>query len=681
MRVAALAAVLLGGAALPAWSIRNSNEEPWVAGSMEARAPGQTQRLVLPLRKTQVHLEITGGLVKAEVNQVFKNDTANRLEAIYTFPLPSTATVTDMEIRIDDRLIRSVVKEKQEAKETYEKAKKEGKSAALLEQERPNMFTMSVANFGPGEKAEVKLTYVQQADYQKGLYSVTFPMVVGPRYIPKDGTGRGADDADRISPPVLPPWIDPGHRLTLTAEVSGLPVKEIKSSTHALTVKTAGKTEKVSLARPLTLPNKDFDLDIYLKDSADADFSLIRTDEAEATYGLISAFPSTEEAEDEGVVDLPRDVVFLIDTSGSMSGASISQAQAGLLRCLESLREKDHFTIVRFSNNYSAFSPELRAASTDKLADAKAYVEGLDAKGGTDMQLALEYVLDTPNSEGALPIIVFLTDGAVGNEDTLMRLLNNKLGHWRLFTFGIGSAPNEFLMRKMAELGHGQSRFIHSHEDVGVVMSDFFKTLDAPVLTDIQLSWEDKQGNPVPEVVCYPSVYPDVFVERPLQVAAKFPAGFDGDLIVRAKQHGKPVEHHFPFSKASEVKDGAVTKVFGRAMIEELSYRHLTADGAVERDAVKEEIVRASLDYQLVSQFTSRVAVEEKLTRNVWGKLVSTRVPTALPEGWETNQFFGTATTAVKQLVLGGLALLGVVLLEIFRRWRLKGYRWRGAFS
>lgn len=646
-----------------AWAART--EEPWIAGSMTARAKDVGDKIILPLKRTDVDIDITGGVVKARVTQIFENNTKYNLEAVYAFPLPSRATVTGMEIQIDDRLISSVVKERKEAKQTYEEAKKQGKTAALLEQERPNLFTMSVANFAPGETAEVRLTYVEQADFQTGVYSVTFPMTIGPKYMPANGP-QAVPDADRVTPPVLPPWIDANHRLKLEATVSGIPVKEIRSNTHAIRVQKRDKTQKVWLRNTLVIPNKDFNMEIVLPDASTPEFSLVKCDADGSEFGMFTVFPPTLKA-DGPKREVPRDVVFLIDTSGSMSGASIAQAKAGLKECLTMLRPADQFTIVRFSSDHSAFSPDLRPATPEKLREADAFVDSLQASGGTEMQRALDYVLDYPSNPEALKMIVFLTDGAVGNEDSLMRLLNEKLDNRRLFTFGIGSAPNEHLMRKMGELGHGQSRFIRSQEDVGKVMADFFRTLEAPVLTDIELAWEDRNGRPI-EVASYPSVCSDVFYERPLQVVANSRAGFDGGALkVHGKLAGQPVSYQFAFAKAVKTEDGAVDKLFGRAHIDELMFQLLQADTGDQRSAAEGEVLKASLHHQLVSQFTSRVAVEEKLKRDGLGRLVRVKVPNAFPEGWDADQFFGTATTATKHLILGALALLLALGLGVVR--------------
>ena len=292
----------------PAWSGQLRPDGPPVdeaaAGGMLARLPGGG-KIYLPLKKTDVRLEVTSGIVSAEVTQQFTNDTVHPLEAVYIFPLPSRASVTGMKLRVGSRIISSVVKEKEEARKTYAKAKKAGKKAALVEQERPNIFTTSVANFLPGETAEVTLTYMEPAEYRRGVYDVAFPMVVGQRYMPvtlerrSDGSAAVApvvEDAARLNPPLLRPSVDSGHRLTLSAEIFGLAVDRVVSNTHAIDVHRPGRGQgatTVSLARGEVVPDKDFNMSIYLEESGDPVSSFVVSPGEEESHGLLSVFPPT----------------------------------------------------------------------------------------------------------------------------------------------------------------------------------------------------------------------------------------------------------------------------------------------------------------------------------------------------------------------------------------------------
>ncbi len=641
-----------------------------LAGVPDAAANGGGQSpapIALPLKKTDVHLNISGGLIEGEVTQVFTNNTDTVLEAVYVFPLPSEATVMSMELRMGDRVIRSVVREREEARKQYEAAKSQGHKAALLEGERPNIFTTSVANFNPGETVQIRFTYLQAAEYQRGKYSVTFPMVVGPRYIP---FRIPVPDAERITPPILHPAMEGGHRVSLTATITGLPVKSISSSTHAIrtTSPDNGQTYEVKLREGATLPNSEFHLDIQLKGGGEPELSVVTTEAHEATFGLVTLFPPLGLSKDKMPPRVPRDVLFLIDTSGSMNGESIGQAQTGLLRCLDMLQPQDMFTIVRFASDYSAFAPELRPATPESLEAARSYVRTLVADGGTEMQTALDYTLSIPSErQNALRLVVFLTDGDVGNEDSLMRLLNAKLGAARVFTFGIGSAPNEFLMRRLAELGRGQSRFIRSHEDIGTVMSDFFRTLDQPAMTNVRLDWQTKDGKPATDIMAYPQLCPDVFVDRPVQMVAKLPPGFDGRLEVTGNIAGGQVTKAFSLAGASRTQHEGIATLFGQAAVDDLMYQRLRTNDATELQNLRDKIVRTAIDYQLVTAFTSRVAIEEQITRAPDGTLTRVNVPTMLPRGWNPSGFFATGTNDPLRLLIGLTAIFAGLLLLAFR--------------
>ena len=660
----------------------SDSEEKMMPGAMFARNKKTKLKMFLPLKKTDVKLWVSAGMVHAEVSQVFKNTSQVPLEAIYVFPLPAKCTVTDMVLKTDDRIIKSVVKEKAEAKKTYEKAKREGKKTALIEEERPNIFTTSVANFLPGETVEVRISYIEPIEYSKGTYEVNFPMVVGPRYIPfkieVDDNGdvdmvSAVPDAEKITPPLLHPSIDSGHRLTMNVEIEGIPLKEIISNTHSIKVEEEDaediKTYHVTLREKETVPDSDFNLKLHLAENDQPQMSYLNSVKDDYTFSMINIFPPIT-AEDKKVKNeennTPREVIFLIDTSGSMSGESIGQAKAGLKKCMEMLREKDAFTIVRFSNEFSSFSPDLRKAKKETMDAAAGYIDGLTADGGTEMQQALKHVLELPavNKEN-MQFIVFLTDGDVGNEESLIRLISNKLGKRRLFTFGIGSAPNEFLMRKMAEKGRAQSRFIHSHEDVGVVMSDFFKTLEAPVLTDISLTWLNKDGEKAEGITAFPSPCPDVFNERPLQVFVNYPSKAISKMVITGKISGKEKKYDYDI-KDQKQSYPAIEKLYAQSEINQLMYK-MIMDSSDTEDLQK-EVIEIAIKHQLVTKYTSRVAVEEKIEKKPDGSLVTVNVPVELPKGWNSSKFFATSTNHPLLLLIGFIALLIAGILQFLKK-------------
>lgn len=642
-----------------------------------AQDPATQEKFLLPLESTDVDLEITAGINYATVTQTYINQTTHNLEAVYIFPLPAKATVTDMELRVEDRVIRSVVQKRKEAKKTYETAKEAGKKAALVEQERPNIFTTSVANLEPGQRVSIRFRYMEVLPYRKGEYSLSFPMVVGQRYLPmkvhefEDGTYSQSpqpQEANRINPPLLPLGTPEQPSLRLQARITGLVLDSIESTTHRVSVTqqdSGRQTYVVNLSKGRVVANSDFNLKLHLEENSIPQVSFVQSSQKKESYGLLTIAPPTLERSE--APPPPRDVIFLLDTSGSMSGASIGQAKSGLLTCMEMLRPEDRFNIIRFAHEYSSFAPDFRQATTEKLNQATGYIQRLVADGGTEMHPALREALSMTPKEGHLKLVIFMTDGNVGNEDDLMRLLHQELGNTRLFTFAIGSAPNEHLIRTMAEQGRGQARFIRSHEDIGNEMSDFFRTLEAPVLTDISVDWVGAGGDVLEKISMYPSKVPDVFIHRPIQLIATSPRGFSGQVVVSGTIEGKSVTYPFEIPP-TEGSYAAIEKLAGKAMIDERMVDYVRADTPVIREQIQEGIEKIALQHQLVSKFTSRVAVEEEVTVNPEGKLETVQVRVPLPKGWDPTKFHATATQDVLFMLIGGQLLLVGILMHAYRK-------------
>jgi len=447
-----LAAILLALAAVVG-ADGDSGPPPVTEGSLLFRSPVSGRYELVPLRHTDVQIDVRGLVAAATVTQQYENTGGEPLEAVYVFPLPHDAAVYDMEARIGDRLIRSVIKEREEAKRTYETARQEGKRAALLEQERPNIFTASLANVMPHDRIEVKIRYVEALPWEDGRVRLTFPMVVGPRYIPGTvatghaGTGWSLDtdavpDASRITPPVRNPDSRPGHDISLAVRVdAGTSLAAISSPTHPVHVdKSADGSSSIRLAEAQTLPNRDFVLEVRRADARKphaAVFLSPHRDGPGAEF-MVVAFPPSVQQEDERP---PLEMLFLIDVSGSMAGTSIEQARAALLQGLDRLRAGDRFDVVAFDDQFRGFRPLPVAATAENLEAGRRFVRGLAPGGGTEMLPALEHLMAMKGEPGFLRYIVLLTDGCLGNEEEIFASLKRGLGPARLFTVAIGTSP------------------------------------------------------------------------------------------------------------------------------------------------------------------------------------------------------------------------------------------------
>ncbi len=586
------------------------------------------QRVVLPLESTEVQLDVTPGLLEATVTQTFTNRTDTALEATYLYPLPAEATLTRFELHFRDRVIESVVREKNTAKKEYEAAKAEGRKAALLEQRDPSLFSTAVANFLPGESVQVVIRFIQPLAITAKASEVRFPMTTGVKYFPA-GAVPGAPGVAAATPPKVDAAVaDEHHYYAFDILVSGFPECAIDSASHAIRVEDLpGGRERVGLAEEITIPDRDFVLRIAPRVLGEPASTVVTQRSATGSYGLLTVFPPQAETVARDRLS-GRDVLFLLDRSGSMQGARITSAKLGLQGCLAMLDPTDCFQIVVFDDTFSFYQPTWTPADAEAVARADRYVGELGSGGGTMMQPALEAALDFfgTREAGRDRIVVFLTDGDVGNEAELLKLLQAKIGRTRLFTFGIGAAPNAYLIGKMAELGRGQARFIAEDDSIARELSDLFATLSASVLTDLHLTLVDENDVPVAAAV-FPRTLPDVFMARPVQAVFAAEGAEPAAVMLEAQRDGVPVRLRLPF-QGSELRGDGVAKQFGRMLYADLETQQraagLTAD---QREALERRKLETALQFQLVTAQTSRVAIDSEVSRKAGTAIDSLRVP------------------------------------------------------
>ncbi len=631
------------------------------AGQLKALDPNSGPYL-LPLKETRIDLDITANIVHASVSQVFYNDSDMNLEAVYTFPLPAGATVTDMELVYSDRRIRSVVQEKVQARRTYENARDQGQRTALMEEDLSHIFKTSVANFAPGEEVSVIFSYVEQLPFTGRVYEVNFPTTFGPKFMPEmvelpDIQLTALAFAPNMTFLDPPRSESPGHTVQLTARVSGLPIRNIYSNTHHLIVEeTHFEQFTVELAEVETLPDRDLTLKLELMEEEQPQLSFLQSENGDYVHGMATLFPPLAETTD--IEAMPKEVVFLIDTSGSMNGEPMEQAKEGLRECLLMLNPNDRFNIVRFSNDYSSMNDSFLGYSHQTENRALNYIDGLHANGGTEMQKAMSFVLDLPKSEGYMRMVVFLTDGDVGNESSLLRLVDHRLGDARIYSFGVGSAPNEFLLRKLSETGFGVANFLKNDEDIGEAMSNFFETVNSPVLTDVSLTWRNKDGSLFENLTQFPEVIPDVFLNRPVQLCYRYSDYFNGYLEVNGKVNNNSVSYAFEVTDAETLRHKGVEQLFGQALVNRGMMDWTGARDEEEKQIARQDVIDAAITYGLITPFTSRVAVEEKI-RNL-EPVQTAAVPLMKKYGTaaSASHFAPTATNGPLLIFLGGLAMM-----------------------
>ena len=633
-------------------------------GCLLYRSPLSGRYETVPLVHTDVALDIRGVVATATVTQQYVNNTNEPIEAVYVFPLPHDAAVYDMEIRIGNRVIRSMIREREEAKRTYEAAKSEGKRAALVEEERPNIFTASVANLMPSDHVDVRLRYIEPLRWEQSRVRLVFPMVVGPRYITgtdavgHDGTGWAADsdavpDASRITPPVRNPETRSGHDISIAVDLdAGFEFSSIKSMSHEITLRRlADGRQHIELATGTTIPNRDFVLEVQQAESSQPKTALFlspATDSGE-THFLLTAFPPTAQPTKR----VPVEMLYLIDISGSMAGTSIQQAREALLQALDRLTPGDRFGIVAFNNDFYEFASQPLIASPENVEAGRRYVRGLEAGGGTEMLPALLRLMRKPGASGYVRHIILLTDGDLGNEEQIFAALRQDLGNARLSTVAIGSAPNFFLASKMAQFGRGSFIHIADVSEIRGQMGRLLETIESPVLTDVKLSFE---GVELSEV--YPQRLPDLFLRQPLLIFGRISQGRKGVIHLTARTGDQPYEASFPFDASTASFHPGITTLWARQRVEDLMdlWRSSDEDARAKVQAI---IIAHAIRYRLVTRFTSLVAVEE-VVANVGGESRTVAVPTELPAGMQLDKVFGAPATGTPDAFL---EMLGVTLL------------------
>jgi Ca-activated chloride channel family protein len=658
MRIApttALVWIAVAGVPIAARASTDPKTRPPRPGEGTLTVRDGKQLVDVPLKHTAVRIGVAGFMADVQVEQTFVNPYEKKIDAVYQFPLPTGAAVNEMEIDVGARTIRGRIDRRAEARRKYEEARGEGHVAALLTQERPNLFTQSVANLEPAAKVVVRLRYVQPLAYEAGGYEVVFPMVAGPRYVPParadaQGKERGAGDAgvgEAPAPPVLPPGMRSSHDISVEAHVdAGVPVTGVSSPSHRIAVDGA----RVMVAAGDTVPNKDFILR-YRVAAARPGFAVLTHRAAAAPAG--SLFLLAQPPETAVPADItPREMVFVVDTSSSMAGEPLAKAKEVVRRALAAMGPDDTFQIIRFDDRAGALGGQPLANRPRNVTLALGWLDALAPGGGTEMTAGVAAALDFPHDPARLRIVAFLTDGYIGNEDDVLRVVGARLGPARLFSFGVGSAVNRYLLEEMARVGRGAVEVVRPDEDTRAAVAKFHDRIARPLLTDVRVDWG---GLDVREQV--PAAIPDLFLGQPLVVAARYGQPGRATVTVHARRAGQPVTFAVPVAlPARDEARPAVASVWARARIAELSRRLVHArDEGGEAPALREQITAIALEHHLMSAYTAFVAVDTTRV-TAGGRGTEVAVPVEVPEGVRRPNVGGHTYG------IGGLGLVGTAL-------------------
>lgn len=584
-----------------------------------------------PLRHTSVDAEISGPLARVTVTQDFENTSQEKIEAIYTFPLPSKSAVDDMTMTVGDRVIKGTIKRREEAREIYERARRQGQVAALLDQERPNIFTQAVTNLVPGARVKIVISYVETVPYEAGRYAFSFPMVVGPRYIPR---GNRISDAARITPPVTPPGTRAGHDISVTVKVdAGVAIESLASSTHGVDIeRPSSQRAVVRLKNQNEIPNRDFILGYDVAGRAVADAVLTHRGQNGGYFMLMLQPPERVVASEV----TPKELVFVVDTSGSMSGFPIEKTKEVIKLALDGMNPRDTFNLITFAGDTHVLFPRPVPATAENVRRAQQFLLSRSGAGGTEMMKAIRAALDPSDQQDHVRIVCFMTDGYVGNDMEIIGEIR-KHSNARVFSFGIGSSVNRFLLDKMADEGRGEVEYVGLSDDGSAAAKRFHERVRNPLLTDIAIEWN---GVPVTDVM--PTRPADLFAAKPLVIVGRYDRAGQGRIRLRGKRAGqewvREVAVRLP---ENEPQHDVLATLWARNRVEDLMSEDWTgAQHSQMRGDLKESITQLGLKFRLMTQFTSFVAVEAS-TVTQGGVPTRVEVPVELPHGVSYEGVFG----------------------------------------
>lgn len=596
------------------------------SGALTTKLPGKEKEIPLPLKHTDVKASISAYIATVEVTQQFHNPYNQKIEAVYVFPLPHNAAVNEFVMTIGERRIRGIIRERQEAEQIYQEAKSQGYVASLLTEERPNIFTQSVANIEPDKQIDVNIKYFHTLAYVDGWYEFVFPMVVGPRFNPPGTTagvgavprGQQGLSGQKTEVQYLRPSERSGHDISLSVEVdAGVAIEESVCRTHAVMKETPSPERLIVSIDPADrIPNKDFVLRYRVAGERIKSNLLTHRDER-GGYFTLMLYPPQELSE---LGRQALELVFVLDCSGSMAGRPLAQAKAAIERALQRLQPLDTFQLIRFSNDASTLGPKPLLATPENIRRGLAYLQSLNSEGGTMMIEGVKAALDFPHDPQRLRFVCFLTDGYIGNESEILGEVHQRLGASRIFSFGVGSSVNRYLLDHMAKLGRGAVAYLGLNDDGAKVMNDFFERISHPAMTDLQIDWGGLQ---VKEV--FPHRMPDLFVGRPVILTGRFSGSGTAKIRVHGKAGVQPVTVEIPPRlNDTAARHRGLPSVWARMKIADLADRS-TYEAQAE---LSDEIKQVALDYGLMSAFTAFVAVDS--TRRTEGE-EGTTVPVAVP--------------------------------------------------
>ena len=610
---------------------------------------------------TNIQLDISGLVARVEITQHFTNHGGHWAEGVYRFPLPADAAVDRLRIKVGERLLEGEIQEKEIAKQTYQKARKAGQTATIIEQQRRNQFETRLANIGPGERIEITIAYLQNIRYSDFSYHLRLPMTFTPRWEPARIPTAGPAIPTAPTPRLIPAASGTGHRLELQASiVSKAAFAAIESRYHDVDIRQVENGYTIELLNPDELSDRDFELSWTPALQAQPSTSLTTFNDGESVYAQLMLAPPLADS----ITPQAREVIFIIDTSGSMEGPSLAQAKAALVHALKSLGSDDNFNLLQFNSSTEQLFDQSVPVTQHSIYIAQNFITGLHANGGTEMAGALKTALSLPDIPHLMRQVVFITDGAVGNETQLLQMVAQDLDDSRMFTVAIGHAPNSWFMRKAAEIGRGSYVHIAKPEEVAEQMNGLWARIQLPALTDICVEWGDSAEY-------YPEIIPDLYAGEPLWLLARLPSE---PTLIRLCGNLSGMDWNLDINgwdaASSAPGDDSLAKLWARQKVEALEDSLMFG---ADPELTRLEITDVALDYGLLTRHTSLVAVDKTPRRNSADALALTNIPGLLPVGSSAQlaAYPNTATGWLAQLLLSAFVLLLSTAMLLFSGSRL----------
>lgn len=580
-----------------------------------------------PLNETNVDVNISGVIADVTVEQKYVNSGLVPIEAVYVFPGSTRSAVYSMKMKIGSRIIEAEIHEKQKARKIYEKAKEKGKRASLLEQHRPNVFTMNVANVMPGDTIAIELCYTEVLIPNESVYEFVFPTVVGPRYENKRDNDMLASNNTWTSNPYLAKGENPQSHLDINVNLnSGIPVKELKSDSHDVSIKYVSKNKAEIKLRNKNDFSGNRDYILQYKLAGDKIETGLLMYEGKDENFFLSIIQPPERTKKENIA--PREYIFIVDVSGSMNGFPLEVSKAMFKSLMTKLSTRDKFNILFFAGGSDFYSDKSLSANETNIKAAIEFLNSRSSSGGTEMLPAIQKAMKVEKSEGFSRSFVILTDGYVSIEPEAFKMISDNLGKANFFPFGIGTSVNRHIIEGIAHVGNSEPFVITNRGEANEASQRFIDYISAPLLTDIKLNYEDF------EVYDYePTKVRDIFANSPVIIFGKWKGKPKGKIVLQANANGKHFEHSINLKRfMPDEKNNGLKYLWAREKIRNLSDFAHTNDN----EDIKTEVTNLGLKYNLLTNYTSFVAVEKEII-NANGEPETIDQPLPLPLGVEES--------------------------------------------